>query len=58
MADARLYRSRSDRLILGVCAGVAAYFNLNVTLVRALWTALPPSPPPSCPCDPNDTRQA
>lgn len=40
MADARLYRSRSDRLILGVCAGVAAYFNLSVTLVRVLWTAL------------------
>ena len=44
MADARPYRSRSDRLILGVCAGVAAYFNLSVTLVRALWMALPPSP--------------
>lgn len=62
MADARLYRSRSDRLILGVCAGVAAYFNLGVTLVRVLWTALPPSPtaspPPSCPCVPNDARQA
>lgn len=40
MADARLNRSRGDRLILGVCAGVAAYFNLSVTLVRVLWTAL------------------
>lgn len=40
MADARLYRSRSDRVILGVCVGVAAYFNLGVTLVRVLWTAL------------------
>lgn len=62
MADARPYRSRSDRLILGVCAGVAAYFNLSVTLVRALWMALPPSPtsspPPLCPCVPNDARQA
>lgn len=40
MADARLYHSRSDRVILGVCVGVAAYFNLSVTLVRVLWTAL------------------
>lgn len=40
MPETRLYRSRKDRLILGVCAGVAEYFNLNVALVRALWTVL------------------
>jgi len=29
-----LYRRRDGRLIAGVCAGVAAYFGVDVTLVR------------------------
>ena len=29
-----LYRHRYGRLIAGVCAGVAAYFGVDVTLVR------------------------
>lgn len=34
----RLYKSRHDKIIDGVCAGVAEYFGLNVALVRILWT--------------------
>ncbi|MRS03554.1 PspC domain-containing protein [bacterium] len=30
----RLYRSRKDRVIGGVCAGIAHYFNIDPTLVR------------------------
>ena len=30
----RLYRSRTNRSIAGVCGGIAAYFNSDVTLVR------------------------
>ncbi len=33
----RLMRSRSDRKIAGVCAGVAEYFDLDVSLVRVVW---------------------
>ena len=33
----RLMRSRADRKIAGVCAGVAEYFDLDVSLVRAVW---------------------
>lgn len=33
----RLYKSRTDKWIDGVCAGVANYFNVDVTLVRVLW---------------------
>jgi phage shock protein C len=33
----RLIRSRTDRKIAGVCAGVAEYFDLDVTLVRLVW---------------------
>ena len=30
----RLYKSRTDKRIDGVCAGIANYFNLDPTLVR------------------------
>ena len=33
----RLYRCRHDRRIAGVAAGLAEYFDLDVTLVRILW---------------------
>ncbi|MDR1456192.1 MAG: PspC domain-containing protein [Tannerella sp.] len=35
MADIkRLYRSNDDKMIAGVCAGIADYFVLDPTLVR------------------------
>jgi len=37
MARKRLIRPRMGRKIAGVCAGVAEYFDLDVTLVRVLW---------------------
>ena len=33
----RLYRSVEDRMIAGVCAGVADYFDIDPTLVRLLF---------------------
>jgi len=33
----RLVRSRSDRKIAGVCAGLADYLDLDTSLVRILW---------------------
>jgi len=30
----RLYRSRNDHMVSGVCAGVAEYFDIDPTLVR------------------------
>ena len=32
-------RSRNDRMISGVCGGLAAYFNLDALLVRILFAA-------------------
>ena len=42
----RLYRSRSDRMIAGICGGLADYFNLDPTLVRIITVvvALLPGP--------------
>jgi phage shock protein C len=31
-----LVRSRNGRMVAGVCAGVAAYFGMDVTLVRVI----------------------
>ena len=33
----RLYKSSVDRKLCGVCGGVAAYFDLDPTLVRLAW---------------------
>jgi len=33
----KLVRSSNNQKIAGVCAGVADYFDLDPTLVRALW---------------------
>jgi len=33
----KLYRSKKNRVIAGVCGGMAEYFNIDPTLVRLLW---------------------
>jgi phage shock protein C len=33
----RFYRSRTDKMIGGVCGGLAAYFDIDVSIVRVLW---------------------
>ncbi len=33
----RLYRSRNDQVLGGVCAGLAHYFEIDPVLVRLLW---------------------
>ena len=37
MEPKKLYRSRSNRMICGVCGGIAEYFNIDPTLVRLAW---------------------
>ena len=33
----KLYRLKSNRMLVGVCAGVADYFNIDPTVVRVAW---------------------
>lgn len=33
----RLYRSKKNRIIAGVCGGIGEYFNIDPTLIRLLW---------------------
>ena len=35
----RLYRSKKERMIAGVCGGIAEYFNVDPTLIRLIWVA-------------------
>lgn len=35
----RLYRSRNERMIGGVCGGLGEYFGIDPTLVRVLFIA-------------------
>ena len=34
--EKKLYRSRTDKKISGVCAGIAKYLNADVTVVRLI----------------------
>ncbi len=36
----KLYRSRREKVIAGVCGGLAAYFNADPTLVRLIFIVL------------------
>ncbi|NLS45035.1 MAG: PspC domain-containing protein [Firmicutes bacterium] len=36
----RLYRIRSQRKLGGVCAGLARYFNIDVSIIRIVWILL------------------
>ena len=36
----RLYRSRNDIMVGGVCAGIAEYTHTDPTLIRLLWVVI------------------
>ncbi len=38
--EKRLQRSRTEKMIGGVCGGLAEYFNVDPTLVRVIWIAM------------------
>lgn len=35
--EKRLYRSKHDQKLAGVCGGIAEYFEIDSTIVRLLW---------------------
>ena len=36
----RLYKSRNNKMICGVCAGIADYITNDPSIVRVLWAVL------------------
>ena len=47
MKPKKLYRSRKNRIIAGVCGGLAEYFNMDPTLMRILFVFVSLLPGPS-----------
>ena len=41
MEPKRLYRSRKNRIIAGVCGGVGEYFNIDPVIARILAIIIP-----------------
>lgn len=35
--EKRLYKSKENRMLDGVCGGIAEYFNFDPTIVRLAW---------------------
>ncbi len=38
--DRKLRRSTTDKKIAGICGGLGEYFNIDSTLIRAVWLIL------------------
>ena len=35
--EKKLYKSETNKMLAGVCGGIAEYFNIDTTLVRLGW---------------------
>jgi len=40
MEGKKLYKSRTNRMICGVCGGLAEYLNLDATIIRLVFAIL------------------
>lgn len=38
--EKRLYRTRNERMLNGVCGGLAQYFNMDPTIIRLIVVAI------------------
>ena len=36
----RIYKNREKKMLCGVCAGLAEYFDIDPTLVRVVWAVI------------------
>ncbi len=37
MEPKKLYKSSSNKMVCGVCGGIAEYINVDPTIIRLLW---------------------
>ena len=40
MATKKLYKSRRNKMVCGVCGGIGEYFGIDPTVVRLIWAVL------------------
>lgn len=33
----KLYKSKNQKMLSGVCGGIAQYFNIDPTIIRMIW---------------------
>lgn len=38
--EKRLHRSRTEKMIAGVCGGLAEYFGVDPTIIRVIWVLI------------------
>ena len=38
--DKKLYRNTENKMIAGVCSGLAEYINIDPTIVRLIWALI------------------
>ena len=38
--EKKLYRSKTDKKIAGVCGGMAKYLNIDNTVIRLIWAVV------------------
>lgn len=38
--EKKLYRSRTEKKLCGVCGGLAKYLNMDPTIVRLIWALI------------------
>lgn len=38
--EKKLYRVRDGKVFMGLCSGIARYFDLDPTIVRVIWIVL------------------
>ena len=38
--EKKLYRSRTDKMLAGVCGGIGAYLNIDPTVIRVIYVTL------------------
>ena len=38
--EKKLYRNTQNKMIAGVCAGLAEYLNIDPTIVRVIWALI------------------
>ena len=36
----KLYKSRKNKMICGVCGGIGEYFRIDPTIIRLIWAVL------------------
>ncbi len=40
MTKQKLYRSKEDKIVAGVCGGLGEYFDIDSTILRLSWVAI------------------